>query len=276
MPTQTSTGLNEIAMALAEVQRRIKPVSKDSRNPHLQNKYASLGNIWDTLREAIDDEGLSVVQSSRIEVLFDGDGHAVAILHCHTRVLHTSGQWIEPEPTGTIISDAKGLNDPQQMGVAFAYCRRYALSAFFGIVSEEDTDGSMGEGGSSRQQAARARQDAARKAAEEQKRKQAAKLQGSATEPEGSAKAPDDPNAENVPERPPFKCSRELVSKLDAVCKRAAGLSIGNDTLLFRIEQEFQRKDLRSFDDVLMGRAIQIIEDKITETEEDLAIREEK
>jgi hypothetical protein len=53
-------------------------------------------------------------------------------------------------------------NDPQGLGIAMTYIRRYSISAMLGIVTEEDTDGNLpkdsGKGGP-RQKRAPAMQD---------------------------------------------------------------------------------------------------------------------
>jgi hypothetical protein len=54
-----------------------------------------------------------------------------------TRIMHTSGQWMEDE--GYILNPTK--NDPQGMGSAVTYARRYTLGASLGIITEDDDDG---------------------------------------------------------------------------------------------------------------------------------------
>ena len=54
-----------------------------------------------------------------------------------TTLIHTSGQWISGEYW---LNPAKP-NDPQALGSATTYARRYALSALVGVCSEEDDDG---------------------------------------------------------------------------------------------------------------------------------------
>ena len=62
-----------------------------------------------------------------------GAGH----IGLETRLIHAeSGQWIS---SVAIIPLPK--NDPQGMGSAITYARRYALTAMLGIITEEDDDG---------------------------------------------------------------------------------------------------------------------------------------
>ena len=68
-----------------------------------------------------------------------GDESLVGV---QTLYMHTeSGEWI----TSTIkspIAEAKGMNMYQSIGSAITYFRRYSLSAFVGIASDEDIDAS--------------------------------------------------------------------------------------------------------------------------------------
>lgn len=51
--------------------------------------------------------------------------------------MHESGEWIEYDP----IKMKPVKNDPQSIGSAITYAKRYALSAIFGITSDQDDDG---------------------------------------------------------------------------------------------------------------------------------------
>jgi len=54
-----------------------------------------------------------------------------------TRVLHSSGQWIEFGP----FTIPLGKKDAQSVGSACSYAKRYALSAALAISAEKDDDG---------------------------------------------------------------------------------------------------------------------------------------
>jgi hypothetical protein len=51
-----------------------------------------------------------------------------------TRLLHSSGQWIQFEPLSVPMSKA----DAHGVGSATTYARRYALGAALGLVAEDD------------------------------------------------------------------------------------------------------------------------------------------
>ena len=64
-----------------------------------------------------------------------------------TKLVHAeSGQW---QSSHAVVPLPK--NDPQGLGIAMTYIRRYSISAMLGIVTEDDTDGNLpkdsGKGG---------------------------------------------------------------------------------------------------------------------------------
>lgn len=124
----SSDQINELAAAMVKFQAELKPAINGNTNPYFKSKYADLQACWDCCREALVKNGLSVVQGSR-----ESSGEVVTV---DTRLMHASGQWIESSLT---MKPAKA--DPQGVGSAVTYARRYALSAILGIVADEDDDG---------------------------------------------------------------------------------------------------------------------------------------
>jgi hypothetical protein len=125
---KTSENINEIAKALSVAQAEIKPASKDGANPHFKSKFSTLAAIWDCIRMPTTSQGLTILQDMNTE-----DKSSVSIT---TRVIHTSGQWIEFGPLSIPITK----QDAQGVGSASSYGKRYALCAALGIVSSDDDD----------------------------------------------------------------------------------------------------------------------------------------
>jgi hypothetical protein len=123
---QTSPEIKDIATALAKAQGAIEGAKKDSLNPHFKNKYADLAAVWDACREQLSKNALSAIQS----VVIAGDGKRVLV----TRIMHSSGQWIEDGGVPLILSK----DDMQGLGSALTYSRRYGLMAMVGIAPEDD------------------------------------------------------------------------------------------------------------------------------------------
>lgn len=125
---KTSESINELADALSKAQAKIEGAKKDALNPHFKSKYADLASVWEAIREPLAANGLSIAQGTE----FFGDADNLHLVLC-TRLLHKSGQWIE-----SVIPVRPVKDDPQGMGSALTYARRYALSAMAGVAPEDD------------------------------------------------------------------------------------------------------------------------------------------
>jgi hypothetical protein len=126
-----SETIADLAKALAAAQAEIENAAKGSINPHFRNKYADLAEILNTSRPVLSKHGLSIVQMPGFE-----DGK----VSVETVLMHESGQWI----ANTLLGPCSKL-DPQGVGSAITYYRRYSLAAFAGIAQEDD-DGSAASG----------------------------------------------------------------------------------------------------------------------------------
>ncbi len=123
-----SETIKELAAALVKAQAAIQPAIKDKTNPAFRSRYADLTAVWDACRTALTSNGLSIVQMP-----IDAEAGRVALT---TMLLHTSGEYIS-----STVSTALVKTDPQGVGSALTYLRRYALSAMVGVVADEDDDG---------------------------------------------------------------------------------------------------------------------------------------
>jgi hypothetical protein len=127
-----SNELGNLATALAIVQGALKPAVKDEKNAFFKNVYAGLGSVWDSCRQLLSENGLSVTQLN----LPAENGVIV-----ETVLLHKSGEWI----SGQIFLPLT-KQDPQAVGSATTYGRRYGLSAIIGIVADADDDAESAQG----------------------------------------------------------------------------------------------------------------------------------
>lgn len=122
---KTSDSIAKIAQALLKAQKLITFASKDSANPFFKSKYADLPTVIDAIKQHLNDNEIMFVQT------IDPSEHGVISLT--TRLLHTSGEWIEGTATMPIIK-----NDPQAYGSAATYARRYSLAAIVGLYQDDD------------------------------------------------------------------------------------------------------------------------------------------
>jgi len=124
---EMSQEIKEIAEAMALAQAEITTASKDKKNPHFGQTYATLASVWDACRAALTKNGISVIQSP------NAAGTQVTVT---PMLLHKSGQWFRDSITLT-ARDAS----PQPLGSATTYGRRYALSAMVSVAPDDDDDG---------------------------------------------------------------------------------------------------------------------------------------
>lgn len=130
----SSPEITELSKALIEVQKQLQPAIKDAENPFVKNRYATLNSVMESCRMALLDNGILLTQYP-VPVEGSNLGLVTKLVHAKT------GQF---QASLAVIPLAKP--DPQAMGSAFTYGRRYALSAMLGIVSEEDDDGNAASG----------------------------------------------------------------------------------------------------------------------------------
>lgn len=131
---QTSETIGKLAEALAKAQGTFPPAKKQATNPHLGSTYADMPAIWEACRQALSENGLAVLQGAEFH---DPAEHPTG-LTVVTRIVHTSGEWVEGKlfmPFGT--KDTR-KDEPQAAAAAFSYGRRHLLQAMLGIATADD------------------------------------------------------------------------------------------------------------------------------------------
>lgn len=114
--------------ALLAFQANAPAIKLDATNPHFKSRFASLPKIMDAVRPELAKAGLVWTTLPGVQ-----DGQPVL----HYRLAHAaSGESLD----GTMpLMLAK--SDPQGLGSAITYARRYAVLAVLGLVGDEDDDG---------------------------------------------------------------------------------------------------------------------------------------
>lgn len=108
---------------LFEFQTRVGAIKKDSTNPYYKSKYADINSLLDTVKPLLNEIGLTVIQPLEVR-----DGKNVLA----TKVMDGSEVLIE---SAIIIPDNP---DPQKIGSAITYYRRYSLQALLLLEAEDD------------------------------------------------------------------------------------------------------------------------------------------
>lgn len=121
---EQSESIGQLADALSKAQACIECSVMDASNPFFHSRYSTLASIWQACRESLSKNGLAVIQTT------DNENDRVVII---TTLAHLSGEWIRGKLAIKPMKD-----DPQAMGSAITYGRRYALAAMVGVSPEDD------------------------------------------------------------------------------------------------------------------------------------------
>lgn len=124
--------MKNLTTQLLEAQKKIKSVKKDAANPFFKSKYASLESVIEAVKDVLNECGIVCLQPH---------GEDEFGMHVKTLLVHAeTGETLEGK---TKIVCAK-QNDPQALGSAITYARRYGLQSFMLLPAEDDdAEGAM-------------------------------------------------------------------------------------------------------------------------------------
>jgi hypothetical protein len=121
--------MKNITKSLAKFHELMGNVAKDKDNPYFKSKYAPLESILPAIKSPLKESGLVFFQ-------------APTYLGDNTPALGTTLIDIESgEKIETIVPLILAKQDPQGVGSAITYMRRYSLVAILGLNCDEDDDG---------------------------------------------------------------------------------------------------------------------------------------
>src|SRR5947199_10123412 len=93
-------------------------------------RYAPLASGLDIVRKTLGQHEIATVQTTGID-------KETGVVNLSTMLAHASGEWIASDwPVCAVAETA----NPQRMGAALTYARRYALFTLVGIAGEDDLD----------------------------------------------------------------------------------------------------------------------------------------
>lgn len=138
-----SETIGKIATALNAAQKNITSAKKDSTNPYFKSKFADLSAVIEACKDALNNEGITILQPHRTEVLA---GSNELVTYVDTVLLHVSGEYL----TSSTRVEVGKKNDPQALGIGISYARRYGLQSFISLPAEDDDgEGAMNRSGTS-------------------------------------------------------------------------------------------------------------------------------
>ncbi len=105
---------------LLEAKKEMEAITKDSKNPFFKSNYFDINKILSEVEPILQDKGLLLLQPIELgsvkTQIFDVD----------------SGEKVSSE------MQLPPLNDPQKLGSAITYYRRYTLQSLLGLQAEDD------------------------------------------------------------------------------------------------------------------------------------------
>lgn len=120
-----SESIAKLASALVKAQSEMGNAVKDSKNPFFKSKYADLNSVREACMPALNKHGISIIQPTSV---IEGK------LYVETMLLHESGEFL----SGLYEVVVAKQNDPQALGAAISYSRRYGLQSLVNIGAEDD------------------------------------------------------------------------------------------------------------------------------------------
>jgi hypothetical protein len=136
---RSSESVAELAAALAKAQTELinpeKSLTATIRGMRAGEgdrtfRYAPLSSGLDTVRKTLGKHEIATMQTTAID-------QPSGMVQLTTTLAHSSAEWIASEWPVCPVAE---LANPQRMGLALTYARRYALFTLAGIAGEDDLD----------------------------------------------------------------------------------------------------------------------------------------
>lgn len=149
METQNQ-GKGKLFSAFVKATNELQNPVNSLENPYFNSKYVPLSDIIDLAKPVLNKYGLAFLQIPYVFYEIPQQGtREVAVVQVTTTLIHESGETLEFPP---LVLKAVG-NNPQAIGSAITYGRRYSLASILGLAGkEEDDDGNVALGDMSGQQ----------------------------------------------------------------------------------------------------------------------------
>jgi hypothetical protein len=114
----------QLKIKIAFIQSAIDGLSKEGLNPHFKNGYVTLNQVIDALRPLENEQKVSITTP-----LTNVEGRPAISLVIKS---------LDNDEVEIDTMTLPDLTDPQKMGSAITYYRRYMLMSYFNLKSEDD------------------------------------------------------------------------------------------------------------------------------------------
>jgi hypothetical protein len=114
---------------LLKVQEELKPVVKDSTNPHFRASYFDINGLLAEVKPLLTKHGLFMTQALGIDVINDVPYNVL-----NTEIYNVDN----PEESIDSVIKMPEESNPQKVGSMITYYRRYSLQSLLGLEAEDD------------------------------------------------------------------------------------------------------------------------------------------
>lgn len=114
-----------VYIKLLKAKKRIGAITKDSKNPFFKNNYFDINKLISEIEPVLLEEGLLLLQPIR-------DGYVISEIHDPETKEQVNSSMMLPE-----------ISDPQKLGSAITYFRRYTLQSLLGLQAEDEDGNSV-------------------------------------------------------------------------------------------------------------------------------------
>ena len=128
---EKSEQIIELTKAMFKFHSLVNKINKDGQNPFFKSNYATLSHILEEISEPLQQSGLIITQWP------EGSDLITLLIHAD------SGQYFQSSYNMPVAKQ----NDPQAVGSAISYARRYAVSSILSLnIDDDDANKASGKG----------------------------------------------------------------------------------------------------------------------------------
>jgi hypothetical protein len=122
--------MKDLLKAVGTAKLEFPPILKDAKNPHFKNTYATLGAILSAVETPLLRNSVSIIH----EQIQSEDGWLLK-----TSLIH----WDSEQLVSTVFPVSG--SDPQKLGSALTYARRYNILNLLNLATEDDDGNAAGQ-----------------------------------------------------------------------------------------------------------------------------------
>jgi hypothetical protein len=128
---KTSETIIKITPAFLKAQKDMEGAKKDAKNPFFKSSYADLSSVLEACKNALNSNGISILQPHTTEF---NPVSGEEVHYVETILVHESGEYFSSKTK----MEVSKKNDPQSLGSAISYARRYGLQSLISLPAEDD------------------------------------------------------------------------------------------------------------------------------------------